>query len=135
MQGSCLCGTIQYEITPPFKGFQYCHCSRCRKFTGSAHSATIFVPANQFKWTKGQKHVKTYDMPDAKYMTTSFCDVCGSSLPWAIKGVPNMAIPAGTLDDVLDINIKPSQNIYWDSKAQWYVHASDLPTHAELPKK
>ena len=46
MKGSCLCGGVVYEIDPPFKIFQYCHCSRCRKFTGSAHAANLFVPPN-----------------------------------------------------------------------------------------
>jgi len=36
--GSCLCGRVHYEITPPYWGFWYCHCERCRKATGSAHS-------------------------------------------------------------------------------------------------
>ena len=37
--GTCLCGQIKFEVTPPFAGFRYCHCSRCRKASGSAHAA------------------------------------------------------------------------------------------------
>ncbi len=36
--GSCLCGRVQYEATGPFPTFRYCHCERCQKSTGSAHS-------------------------------------------------------------------------------------------------
>ena len=31
--GSCLCKNVSYEITGNMGVFQYCHCSRCRKFT------------------------------------------------------------------------------------------------------
>ena len=70
MKGSCLCGSVKYEIEPPFKIFQYCHCSRCRKFTGSVHSANLFVPLPQFKWLAGEEQVGKYDHKEAKYLAT-----------------------------------------------------------------
>ncbi len=66
MKGSCVCGKVTYEITPPFKTFQYCHCSRCRKFTGSAQASNLFVPPSQFQWLQGNEHVGRYEHPDAK---------------------------------------------------------------------
>jgi hypothetical protein len=131
MKGSCLCGSIKYEIDPPFKLFQYCHCSRCRKFTGSAHAANLFVPREQFRWLEGEELVGKYDLQEAKYLATSFCKNCGSSMPWEVKGVANMAVPAGTLDE--DPGIKPQQNIFCGSQASWYVESSSLPKHTELP--
>ena len=131
MIGSCLCGGIKYEIDPPFKIFQYCHCSRCRKFTGSVHSANLFVPVSQFRWLEGQGQVGKYDLKEAKYLTTSFCKQCGSSMPWEVKGIPNIVVPVGTLDE--DPKIKPQQNIYCSSQASWYVESSELPKYAELP--
>lgn len=133
MKGSCLCGSIQYEIDPPFRLFQYCHCSRCRKFTGSAHAANLFVPASQFRWLAGLELLGKFDLREAKYLTTSFCKACGSSMPWEVKGVPNMVVPAGTLDD--DPGMKPQQNIFCGSGAPWYVESSELPKHDALPVK
>ena len=43
IEGKCLCGNVRYRITGPILNFQYCHCSRCRKFTGSAHAANVFT--------------------------------------------------------------------------------------------
>lgn len=43
--GSCLCGAVKFEITPPSTAFRYCHCTRCHKATGAAHAANMFVPA------------------------------------------------------------------------------------------
>ena len=132
INGSCLCGAVNYQIEGPFKIFQYCHCSRCRKFTGSAYASNLFVPPERFRWTSGEGMIRRYEHPDAKYFATNFCKQCGSSLPWAVKGGKNIIVTAGTLDD--DPGIKPMWNIFWRSKASWYEESSDLPKHDEFPK-
>jgi len=133
MKGSCLCGEVRYEITPPFKIFQYCHCSRCRKFTGSAHASNLFVPPSQFQWLQGQDRVGRYEHPQSKYFATCFCKVCGSSLPWAVQRGANIVVPTGTLDE--DPGIEPHQNIFWASKAPWYASPDDLHKFDEFPTK
>ncbi len=133
MKGSCLCGQVSYEINEPIKTFQYCHCSRCRKFTGSAHAANFFVPPTQFKWLTGEELVGRFEQPDAKYFATSFCKNCGSSLPWATQGGANIVVPAGTLDD--ELSIKPQRSIFWQSRAPWYEETCDLPKHDTRPVK
>ncbi len=132
IKGSCLCGAVNYQIEGPFKIFQYCHCSRCRKFTGSAYASNLFVPPERFRWTSGEGMIRRYEHPDAKYFATNFCKQCGSSLPWAVKGGKNIIVTAGTLDD--DPGIKPMWNLFWRSKASWYEESSDLPRHDEFPK-
>lgn len=131
MKGSCLCGDVVYEVKPPFRVFQYCHCSRCRKFTGSAHASNLFVAPEQFRWLTGVEQVGRYEKPDAKYFATSFCKNCGSSLPWQAQGARNMVIPAGTLDEPPQLS--PQQNIFWDSRADWYAETHELAKYSELP--
>jgi hypothetical protein len=133
MKGSCLCGKVTYEIIPPFRIFQYCHCSRCRKFTGSGQAPNLFVPPSQFQWQSGQEHVGRFDHPEAKYFATCFCKNCGSSLPWAVQGGKNIVVPAGTLDE--DPGILPQQNVFWGSRASWLPSPCDLPKYDELPTK
>lgn len=133
MKGSCLCGEVEYEVQPPFRLFQYCHCSRCRKYTGSAHASNIFVDPQQFKWLKGEDCAVRFEPEESKYFATSFCKNCGSSLPWLVKGGKNLVIPAGTLDD--DPEIKPIQNIFWQDKACWYEATNALPAFDELPPR
>ncbi len=132
-KGSCLCHKVKYSITGPFTTFQYCHCSRCRKITGSAFSPNIFVPPDRFQWLQGEEHIGRYEHPDAKYFTTSFCKICGSTLPWLVKTGVNVIVPAGTLDELP--SIQPQQNIYWGSKAAWYKHPDDLQIHEGSPGK
>ncbi len=133
ISGSCLCGEATYEITGNMGIFQYCHCSRCRKFTGSTYASNLFVSPDQFKWVKGESIVGTYSPKETKYFATAFCKNCGSSLPWRSKGGKVVVIPAGTLDG--NPGIKPHQNIFCASKAEWYKTSSELPEYDELPKK
>ncbi len=133
INGSCLCGKVKFQISGPFKIFQYCYCSRCRKLTGSAFSPNIFVPPERFNWTAGEESVGRYELPDAKYFTSCFCKQCGSTLPWAVKGGKNIVVPAGTLDD--DPGIEPFQNIFWGSKAPWFKEPDTLECHDEFPGK
>ena len=65
LRGSCLCGAVAYNMSPPFVFFHQCHCSRCRKSSGSAYSANVLVKADQFGWTKGEELVKRWEHPEA----------------------------------------------------------------------
>ncbi len=44
--GSCLCGSVQYQISGDVLRFYHCHCSRCRKMNGTGHATHIMVKAN-----------------------------------------------------------------------------------------
>ena len=133
VRGSCLCGAVSYEFEGPVYVFQYCHCSRCRKFTGSAHGSNIIVNPKQFRWLNGEDQVGRYELPDAKYFATSFCQRCGSSLPWLAQNGASVVIPAGTLDE--DPEIRPTQNIFWHSRAPWREEPGALVQHDELPPR
>jgi hypothetical protein len=131
--GSCLCKKVNYEITDNIGIFQYCHCSRCRKFTGSAHASNLFVSQEHFKWISGEELVGRYEPKDTRYYATCFCKNCGSSLPWISKVGNTVVVPAGTLDQ--DPGLRPKWNIFYASKAPWYTESSDLPHFDELPPK
>ena len=133
LAGSCLCQNVKYEITGNMGIFQYCHCSRCRKFTGSAHAANLFVSPGDFRWSSGEEYVGRYEPEDSKYFATCFCTNCGSSLPWLSKGEKVVVIPAGTLDG--DPEIRPTQNLFCGSRPDWYTAASSLPEYEGMPPR
>ncbi len=132
-EGSCLCGEVTYRISGNLGVFQYCHCSRCRKFTGSAYASNILVSPDQFRWLTGLANVGRFEPTQTKHFATSFCKNCGSSLPWLAKSGNAVVIPAGTLDS--HPGIEPFQNIFYASKAEWYQEASGLVKFDELPVK
>jgi hypothetical protein len=131
--GSCLCGAVSYQYTGKSRVFQYCHCSRCRKFTGSAHAANIIVDPDRFQWLGGEEFVGRFELPDARHFATAFCKVCGSSLPWLTKTGRAVVIPAGTLDT--DPDEKPLHNIYFADRATWYEEVGKLEMYDSLPVK
>ena len=131
--GSCLCGEVRYQFEGPIRVFQYCHCSRCRKFTGSAHAASIIIDPPNFEWLSGEQHVGRFELPEAKHYATCFCRRCGSSLPWLSKTGKALVIPAGTLDD--DPAARPLQNVYYADRATWYEEAGSLQKYDALPEK
>ncbi|MES9990808.1 MAG: GFA family protein [Candidatus Thiodiazotropha sp.] len=131
--GSCLCGEVNYKIKGNLGIFQYCNCSRCRKFTGSALAANLLVAPNDFEWLKGEESVGRYELQEAKHFATCFCKKCGSSLPWLAQSGRAVIVPAGTLDE--DPQIRPMQNIYCASRAVWYRDPVELPAYDELPIK
>lgn len=123
--GSCLCGSIGFELEPPFAAFRYCHCSRCQKASGSAHASNAFVPTKQFRWTSGENLIKRFDLSGAERFAVCFCPQCGTRMPHAVKSTENMLIPAGVLD--VDPGVRPSNSIFWKSQAAWYVPPTELP--------
>ncbi len=133
ISGACVCGAVRYSVQGPFLAFQYCHCSRCRKATGSAHAANLFVSVDQLRWEAGEEHAKRFDLPEAKYWSRCFCDVCGSGVPWLTRTGKAFLVPAGTLD--VDPGMKPTRNIFFGSRAPWFVHASELEIHDEAPPR
>jgi hypothetical protein len=123
LKGSCLCGGVAYEMSPPFIFFHHCHCSRCQKSSGSAFGANILVKAEQFRWTRGEGLVGRWELPEAQYYCTGWCTSCGS------RNKKGFLVPVGTLDD--DPGTQPEKNIYWASRAPWYANPADLPTFDE----
>lgn len=129
--GSCLCGGVRFDVTPPFSAFRYCHCSRCRKASGSAHAANAFVPAAQFKWRAGEALIKRYDHAAAQRFAVWFCDHCGSRVPHPVRGRDDMLIPAGLLDHAPADMARPQNSIFWGSRAPWYVPPGEMPCFNE----
>jgi hypothetical protein len=128
LRGSCVCGAVAFEVEEPFAAFAYCHCSRCRKKTGSAHAANAMVPAAQFSWTAGQDHVRKFDIEGTRW-SSAFCETCGSSLPFVNRTGAMFIVPTGSIEGA--ITERPRSNIHFASRAPWYTHASSLETFDE----
>ncbi len=125
VHGSCLCGAVRYEVDLPFDHFLYCHCSRCRKATGTAHAANAIVKPEAFRWLASEDRLARYDLPTARSFATSFCKQCGSPMPHLTRSRTRVIVPAGSLDE--DPGVKPTVHAYWASRATWYEGDPDLP--------
>ena len=107
----------------------HCHCTRCRKATGTGHASNLLVKPGTMKWTKGEELIKAYKIPEAKRFTSRFCSNCGSQVPRYVKETDFFVIPAGSLDS--EPTIKPQARIFWDSRASWSCGGDGLPVFPE----
>lgn len=126
--GSCLCGEVRYTIAGSFDRFYLCHCSHCRKDTGSAHAANLFSETAKLTWLSGEGSITTYKLPGTRH-ARSFCAICGSALPHV--GTSGVVVPAGSLDT--DIAIIPDGHIFTGSRASWDQDLSSVAHHASFP--
>ena len=129
LKGSCLCGDVQYEVTGEAKRFYHCHCSRCRKATGTGHASNLFFQPGTLKWLTGEAQVRAFKVPEAKRFTNTFCATCGSRLPRQVKDSDVVFIPSGSLDD--EAPIEPQARIFSGSRARWSCSGDELPAYPE----
>lgn len=50
-KGSCLCGSIHFQLQGTLTDIIHCHCSLCRKASGSAYATNGFINAEDLKIT------------------------------------------------------------------------------------
>ncbi len=58
LQGSCLCGGVRFEITASFLNANHCHCSRCRKHSGTFGETQGRVPREGFRLISGEQLIR-----------------------------------------------------------------------------
>ena len=114
--GACNCGAVAFELDVELSGIYFCHCSICRRATGSNGIAVVVIENEAFRWTRGEDQITTWQKPDADWHT-SFCRVCGSTLPGA-NDEHRMFVPAGLISDG-DEALEVIHHIWVDSKAGW----------------
>ena len=131
-EGGCLCGQVRYRVRGPFQQFHLCHCSRCRRSTGSAHASNLFTAADAITWLSGEQQVQRFDLPEAQRFARCFCRTCGSGVPCLSRDGRLLIVPAGSLDT--DPRIQPMDNIFWQDRAGWYDAALAAPRFAAYPQ-
>jgi hypothetical protein len=128
-QGSCLCGTVRYEVTGPFHAMMSCHCSMCRKHHGAAFGTYVAGPSAGFRWLSGEDSIHAYQSsPQGKRYS---CKLCGSVLPMVMAEHGLAVVPAGPLEG--DLGITPQSHLFVGSKACWYTITDSLQQHEEYP--
>ena len=128
LSGSCLCGGIHYTATGEARAFFHCHCSRCRKASGTGHASNLFVKGS-LSWESGEDLITSFKLPDAERFTNTFCRICGGRVPTFLESIGIAFIPAGSLDDEPDLG--PQARIFGSSRAAWSCDSSALPVFDE----
>ena len=120
-RGACLCGKVEYELQSP-EGLGYCHCTRCQRWTGES-LAGVVVAADNFKITKGEDLVSTYE---SEFAPRNFCSNCGSSLYDDLGG--KYFVAAGLMRE---LDMEPSFHLQVAYKANWHQIGDGATQFAE----
>ena len=124
--GGCLCGGVRYEVHGAFLRASHCHCSRCRRHSGTAVCTQGRVRHEDFRLVSGEALVRVFQ-PDGGAIK-AFCSRCGSSLfggTWPAG--PEVSIRLGTVD--YDPGIRPQFHTLVDDRAVWDRITDDLPQY------
>jgi hypothetical protein len=126
LQGGCLCGAVNYTVADEFRYALICHCSQCRRATGSAFKPFGGIERAKLKVTRGK--LKIY----GDVMThDAHCRVCGSLLYSIVREGSTAHVTYGTLIDAPTLG--PTAHIFVGSKAPWYTILDKLPQFEEFP--
>jgi hypothetical protein len=122
--GKCFCGAVQYEVADAFLYAMNCHCSNCRRTTGSAFKPFAGIERAKLTVTKGADGLLIYGEDKANDV---HCRVCGSLLFSVVRDGAYAHVAMGSLIDAP--SIRPTQHIFVGSKAPWFTITDDLPQH------
>jgi hypothetical protein len=130
LKGSCLCGSITYQVDGDIDTVIQCHCKKCRKASGTAYGTNAPIPTESFHLLTGKDTMgKFMSTPD---LARHFCRNCGSPIYSQRISMPEvMRLRIGSLDT--PISVKPAFHIYVGSKAEWDDIHDDLPQHLDRP--
>lgn len=123
-RGSCLCGSIQFELHDEPGEFGYCQCLACQKASGSAHAANAPIERRDFRLLAGANMLTEFESSPGKFR--SFCSRCGSPIyAYLTQSPETLRIRLGTLDTAF---VKqPTAHTWVVERAPWAPITDDLP--------
>src|SRR5215211_7676503 len=122
LQGSCLCGGVQFELSEAPGTLRYCHCDSCKKLSGGIGTVNGRVPSKAIRILEGEDLLQTFEPPGGSAKT--FCLACGSNLfggGWPES--ETCSVRATAIDDSFDA--RPSAHIFVRSLAAWETLPDD----------
>ena len=126
LAGKCLCGAVHYAVADEFVYAANCHCSNCRRTTGSAFKPFAGIGRTRLRITKGEDNLMIVGEANAN---DTHCSLCGSLLYSVVRDGAFVHVAMGTLVD--DPGIRPRAHIFVGSKAPWFTITDDLAQYQE----
>lgn len=115
--GSCLCGAVRFELLASPEPATHCHCSRCRKTSGTYGSVGGRIAREDLRILAGEELLRVWQA-DEEAGPKVFCSACGSTLfggEW--PDGPEVKVRFGALD--ADPHVRPVRRIHVASAAPW----------------
>jgi hypothetical protein len=130
LTGGCMCGGVRFELTDPPRHAGYCHCTRCRRRTGTAASPQVRIDGATLRLLRGEALVKAWQPPGGGF-EKCFCSECGSQLFSRDPEDPRqMSVRLGAFDG--DPGVRPQWRTFVGYAAAWEPIPDDgLPRYDE----
>jgi hypothetical protein len=124
LTGACMCRSVRFEVADAFRYAAFCHCSNCRRTTGSAFKPFAGIERAKLAVVEGEDRLLIYGGENAH---DAHCAACGSLLYSVVRDGAFVHVAMGTLVD--DPAIRPTHHIFVGSKASWDTIADGLPQY------
>lgn len=126
---TCRCGSLQAACTGEPVRMSVCHCTECKRRTGSAFSAQArFLTENINVTGAFCTFVRSAD--SANTLTYKFCPNCGSTVAYQIDVMPGVvAIPMGAFGE--EELPTPAYSAYERRKQHWVSITGDGVEHID----
>jgi len=117
--GSCLCGSIRFEISGEPDSVSHCHCKMCQKQHGAAYATYARIKRSDIRYLIGEEYLAIYNSSDD--ILRKFCRECGSNIEWGRneKNPTKVGIAVGLFDT--DFHVSSIKDICIESKETWLV--------------
>jgi hypothetical protein len=124
--GRCLCGKVEITIKGGVSDIIHCHCSLCRKNSGTAFATNGFINSKDFEIVSGEKVLSVFSFKPGR--KRYFCSSCGCPVYSSNADDPTrLRLRLGILDS--DIVEKPVSHNFVTSKANWEDLDAELPRY------
>jgi len=124
--GKCLCGDIQIKVNGNISDIIHCHCSLCRKNSGTAYATNGFINTADFEITSGVTKLTSFSFKPGR--NRHFCSQCGSPVYSTNEDEPTrLRIRLGIFDS--EISERPISHNFVSSKASWEDLDANLPRY------
>jgi hypothetical protein len=107
-----------------------CHCTFCKRGTGSAFRVIAFFAAASVEIIRGILKIYEYRSDETnRWAKMEFCSDCGTTVAYTAEWVPGIrGITVGTLDDPNWIT--PTRHVWTRSALHWMVYPAGVEIFA-----
>ena len=118
-EGGCACGTLRYRLLSEPLIVHACHCTECRRLTGTAFALNALIETERLEILAGEARPAPVLGTSGKPQTIFRCPACQVAL-WSHypgAGAKLAFVRVGTLDS--PERLPPDIHIYTSTKLPW----------------
>lgn len=129
MIGSCLCGDVEFEVDATEFNIYQCHCSLCKKQSGTSSNSSTLVNHDNFRFIKGSDSINSW-IKDTGFRS-DFCSKCGSPVPNPLRGFNLYWVPIG----LLPVTVKATVVVHLcvSTISSWHWMDSGMAQFQDVP--